>query len=850
MKTLYLRTLLLVLLGWSAAQAQNIDGRLMWPLAQTTLPKNILYNGQPLLFTGQHFNKYIGINHAYIVLVPPQWYDNPTEVFPVHYVWHGTSAGSSGQGIVGPANPADTTHQAHAVVRWMRDGHVRPHITVWPSLGPNNAVGGVEEWLIKDFMPFIEQNYRASNRGELRTQSGNSMGGQLTIRFTMTYPQQWSSWMNTINAATVNAFDGPERVGEHYSQWVYGTLPYIERYKIDRVPGLSVWEGTGSNLGKRPHRYLMSVLLAGTRWDTITSTGCGHDTRCSYNVIGTNLARFMEENWVKVIQTKSNNNNLVREGGVADTVWLHLLDPPTSPVTVNPVAGDGITATSSLVFDASNYNVPQPVVITAIDNSTTDGERHTLVTYNVSSADAKYQGARVFATRVVISDNDVPPSFNFEKLSQENSPHYPYYSGAYAVSEHAALNARSGGWLDTLPHPKNRHVGLKVRLHNPDPTQAYSVTVRLVEGQLVLTTPYTPRHASSNDFSPAFTDTVLNFLPGVQEQEFFINPAIDNVYEGSELAQFAFSCPQGGAIIGNNSVANIAIQDFDLDRSRTPQEVFISEVYKGKQPGETAIELFNLHSRDMSLSGYEVRILPPGSTDWNMADVIKDLQAPAGNSIRTNDVVVIGGTRFSDTAVGRVVMARYPQLDQVTPYHVIGLFKRNQIVDAVGIPGGPTAGGILVSGVDSATHKVMIRKPEVFQLRGNFINEVNSTFANSQWLVEPAGSYQTLGYHLVQSGTLVAAPTPANPDLCATVSLPTAGGAPVRLGVYPNPTDHSFRLAGLATPPAQVLVADLSGRVQAIITQQNDTYYLPSSLPNGIYVLKAGSATSKLVVNR
>lgn len=850
MKTLYLRTLLLVLLGWSAAHAQNIDGRLMWPLAQTTLPKNILYNGQPLLFTGQHFNKYIGINHAYIVLVPPQWYDNPTEVFPVHYVWHGTSAGSSGQGIVGPANPADTTHQAHAVVRWMRDGHVRPHITVWPSLGPNNAVGGVEEWLIKDFMPFIEQNYRASNRGELRTQSGNSMGGQLTIRFTMTYPQQWSSWMNTINAASTNVYDGPERGGEHYSQWVYGTLPWIERYKIDRVPGLSVWEGTGSNLGKRPHRYLMSVLLAGTRWDTITSTGCGHDTRCSYNVIGTDLARFMEENWVKVIQTKSNNNNLVREGGVADTVWLHLLDPPTSPVTVNPVAGDGITATSSLVFDASNYNVPQPVVITAIDNSTTDGERHSLVTYNVSSADAKYQGARVFATRVVISDNDVPPSFNFEKLSQENSPHYPYYSGAYAVSEHAARTHRFGGCCDTIPHPKNRHVGLKVRLHNPDPTQTYSVTVRLTEGQLMLSNPFTARYATSDDFLPAFRDTILNFPPGVQEQEFFINPVEDGVFEGSELAQFAISCPQGGATVGSSGVANIAIQDFDLDRNLTSTNPIISEVYHGKQPGEVAVELCNTRVGDISLGGFQLRILAPGNTDWSAADVIPDLQAPAGNSFRGNDVIVIGGSHFSDTTVGRVVMARYPQLDQVTPYHTIGLFRNNQLVDVVGIPGGPTTGGITVAGVDSATHKVMIRKPNAYLPRTDFNTEVNSTFTASEWMVEPAGSHHTLGYHLLQSGTFVAAPTPANPDLCATVSLPTAGGLPGRLGVYPNPTDNSFRLAGLATPPAQVVVADLSGRVQAIISQQNDTYHLPASLPNGIYVLKAGNATSKLVVNR
>lgn len=854
MKTLYLRILLLTLVGHIGLlklSAQNIDGRLMWPLAQTTLPKNILYNGQPLLFTGQSFNPYLGINHAYIVMVPPEWYDNPTQRFPVHYVWHGTSAGSSGQGIVGTANPADTTHQAHAVYRWMRDGHVRPHITVWPSLGPNNAVGGVEEWLIKDFMPYVEQTYRAESRGELRTHSGNSMGGLITLRLTLTYPQQWSSWLNTISAASFTenySLDRGDR--EHFNQWVYGAKPNIERYKIDRVPGLSVWEGTGRNVGSRSHNYLMSVLLAGTRWDTMTAVGCGHDTRCSYNVLGPTLARFIEDNWVRVIQTKTNKNNLVREAGTSDTVWLHLLDQPTSPVTVNPVAGAHVTTTSGLVFDGSNYNIPQPVVITAIDNSDADGERQTLITYNVSSADSKYQGARSFATRVTVSDNEVQPSFHFDKLSLENSPHYAYYSGAYAISEHAARTHRFGGCCDTIPQPKNRHLGLKVRLQNPDPTQAYSARVRLVDGHLTFSNPFTARYASADDFQPPFSDTLLNFAPGVQEQEFFINPVEDNTYEGSEVAQFALSCPQGGASVAGSDVANIAIQDLDLNRNLTSTSPIISEVYHGTQPGEVAVEIFNTRTGDISLSGYQLRILAPGSTDWTTADVIPDLVAPAGNSFRGNDAIVLGGSRFSDSAVGRVVMVRYPQLDQVTPYHVIGLFRNNTLVDVVGTPGGPTNGGITVSGQDSATHKVMIRKPMAYLPRTDFSPEVNSTFAASEWMVEPAGSSKTLGYHLIQSGQFVAGPTPPNPDLCATVGLPTASVVKNNMGLYPNPTSQSFRLTGLAEQPAIVQIADLSGRRMEFVQLVSGAYQVPTDLPCGIYVVKAGLYTTKLDVQK
>lgn len=108
----------------------------------------------------------------------------------------------------------------------------------------------------------------------------------------------------------------------------------------------------------------------------------------------------------------------VVEAGITDTYQLVLTKAPTQPVTVHLdhfanqlTAVNAANGASSVVFTASNWNVPQTVRVTAVDDLLVEGTQRAWVIHRIDGADLEYQQATALPESVTIADNDtsIPP---------------------------------------------------------------------------------------------------------------------------------------------------------------------------------------------------------------------------------------------------------------------------------------------------------------------------------------------------------------------------------------------------------------------------------------------------------
>ncbi|MGQ4647525.1 Ig-like domain-containing protein [Lyngbya aestuarii] len=123
---------------------------------------------------------------------------------------------------------------------------------------------------------------------------------------------------------------------------------------------------------------------------------------------------FLEDDGLPgVALTQTGNSTSVIEGGFDDSYNLVLASAPTADVTINLTTDDQIsTNTSALTFTPTNWNVPQIVTVSALDDAVSEGPHTSNISFVVSSTDSNYDGLSVPSLDVAISDNDVPIRIN------------------------------------------------------------------------------------------------------------------------------------------------------------------------------------------------------------------------------------------------------------------------------------------------------------------------------------------------------------------------------------------------------------------------------------------------------
>lgn len=112
--------------------------------------------------------------------------------------------------------------------------------------------------------------------------------------------------------------------------------------------------------------------------------------------------------------TVSETSLTATEGQVGDTFTVVLNSKPANGVTVgiSIVSSEVSLSTSSLTFDSTNWNEPQIVTVTAIDDTDREASHNDTLSFTVTSSDANYNGMSLSTIPVTVLDNDAPDVVN------------------------------------------------------------------------------------------------------------------------------------------------------------------------------------------------------------------------------------------------------------------------------------------------------------------------------------------------------------------------------------------------------------------------------------------------------
>jgi len=104
---------------------------------------------------------------------------------------------------------------------------------------------------------------------------------------------------------------------------------------------------------------------------------------------------------------ESDSSTTVTESGITDTYTLALGTQPTADVVVSVTGTDQIMVSPvALTFTQQNWDVPQTVTVSAVDDSVDEGDHTAVITHSAVSADTGYNGLSVADVTVSITDDD------------------------------------------------------------------------------------------------------------------------------------------------------------------------------------------------------------------------------------------------------------------------------------------------------------------------------------------------------------------------------------------------------------------------------------------------------------
>ncbi len=148
-------------------------------------------------------------------------------------------------------------------------------------------------------------------------------------------------------------------------------------------------------------------VVEGNHAGTLTMSIATTDTNYDGLTINSLTVSLIDNDTAGVSLVQSGGSTEVTEGGGTDSYTLVLTSQPTSTVTVSfSIPSELQLNVSSVVFDSSNWNVPQTVTVTAVDDTTVQGDRSATITHSVSSTDLDYNALGVSDVLVSVIDND------------------------------------------------------------------------------------------------------------------------------------------------------------------------------------------------------------------------------------------------------------------------------------------------------------------------------------------------------------------------------------------------------------------------------------------------------------
>lgn len=99
----------------------------------------------------------------------------------------------------------------------------------------------------------------------------------------------------------------------------------------------------------------------------------------------------------------------ITEGGATTSYTMVLDSIPLSDVDITAIPGSDLEVSApTITFTSLNWNIPQSVIISAVDDALAEGEEHPVISFSVSSSDSNYSGISVTGLGTIVTDNDIP----------------------------------------------------------------------------------------------------------------------------------------------------------------------------------------------------------------------------------------------------------------------------------------------------------------------------------------------------------------------------------------------------------------------------------------------------------
>jgi hypothetical protein len=210
-----------------------------------------------------------------------------------------------------------------------------------------------------------------------------------------------------------------------------GTATFTIR--LDSEPAANVTIGLSSSDSTEGTVGPASVTFTPANWNTpqtVTVTGVNDsqaDGNIAYSIV-TAAATSTDPNYsgrnaADVAVTNQDNDTAgitvvptsgltTTEAGGTATFTIRLDSEPTANVTIDLSSSDtteGTVAPASLTFTTVNWNTPQTVTVTGVNDTISDGNiAYSIVTAAATSTDPNYSGRNAADVAVTNQDNDIP----------------------------------------------------------------------------------------------------------------------------------------------------------------------------------------------------------------------------------------------------------------------------------------------------------------------------------------------------------------------------------------------------------------------------------------------------------
>jgi uncharacterized repeat protein (TIGR01451 family) len=129
------------------------------------------------------------------------------------------------------------------------------------------------------------------------------------------------------------------------------------------------------------------------------------------------MLTIVDDDTAGVTIVESGGSTDVVEGGAGDSYTVVLDSEPTGVVTITFATGTQVNPIAAITFDGTDWDVPQVVDVSAVDDAVVEGAHVGTITHASASSDGNYNGIGIAGVTVSITDNDVTGGLSIVKTA-------------------------------------------------------------------------------------------------------------------------------------------------------------------------------------------------------------------------------------------------------------------------------------------------------------------------------------------------------------------------------------------------------------------------------------------------